>query len=266
MKASENTAKHYSMNAKEWLVVFLIALVMHVLLLSFFVPAPHFFAETAEDKPHTLFLEEQNLDLRHHDPYKLQYWLRFSDPERFLKPDHDTGFSMFQGRNELSVPDPTGLSVNLYDAVSFYHEPIQPLPQERSAADLIPEPEIPVIRHLPERIAFTNVQYPLWTDENGKQFQGLFLTDEKSLRLLKQQNAYAPSVLRLTLQRGAVPEVRLLRSSGNPKLDNLAVRQLKIRKENFLPMDSAEPGIKYFTVFWQMPDLKSIRKEKRIMP
>ena len=35
------------------------------------------------------------------------------------------------------------------------------------------------------------------------------------------------------------------------------------RKANFRLLPSSEPCVKYFTVFWQKPDLKSIRKEER---
>ena len=264
MRSSGNSALKHRMTAKEWLLVFLLALTIHILLFSIFVPLPSSFAESSGDRPFTIFLEEQKMDLRRQDPYGLKYWLRYSDPERLLKPDPETGFSMFQGRNELSIPESDRIPFHLYEAVSIYREPVLPLSAERTIADFCSGADMPVFPLLPDRNFSQNVQYPLWTDETGSISEGLFQADDKSLRLLKQQHASAPSVLRLTLQKDRVPSVLLLRSCGNPKLDSLAVRQLKIRKANFLPLNSSGPCVKYFTVHWQKPDLKSITKE--IMP
>ena len=261
MRSSGNPALKHRMTSKDWLVVFLAALVIHFLLFSIFVPMPSSFAESSGDRPFTVFLEEQKMDLRRKDPYRLQYWLRYSDPERLLKPDPETGFSMFQGRNELTIPEPRQLPSHLYDSVAVYREPVLPLPAERTVADFCSGADMPVFPPLPERRLSKNVQYPLWTDEAGRISEGLFLADDKSFRVLKQQHASAPSILKLTLRKERVPDVLLLRSCGNPKLDSLAVRQLKIRKDNFLPMRSSGPFVKYFTVHWKIPDLKSIPKE-----
>ena len=261
MKASGNSALKHCMTPREWLLVFFLALALHILLFSIFQPMPHAVSESSGDKPYTLLLEEQKLDLQRKDPHGLQYWLRFSDPERLLKPDPETGFSMFQGRNDFSIPDPARFPFRLYDSVSLYREPLSPLPSERSVTVFSSGVDIPVVPPAPNRRIFPNVQYPLWTDENGRISEGLFLSDDRSLRVLKQQKASAPSVLRLTLQNDRIPAVLLLRSCGNPKLDSLAIRQLKIRKANFMPLPSSAPLVKYFTVYWQMPDLKSLPKE-----
>lgn len=260
MKLSGNPAQKHRMTAKEWLLVFLLALVIHILLFSIFVPMPSSFAESSGDRPFTFFMDEQKMDLRRHDPYGLQYWLRYSDPERLLKPDPETGFSMFQGRNELTIPEPDKIPLHLYESVSFYREPVRPLPAERTISDFCSGTDMPVIPPLPDRINSSDAQYPLWTDETGSISEGLFQADDKSLQILKQQHASAPSILRLTLRKDRIPAVLLLRSCGNPKLDSLAVRQLKLRKANFQQLNSSEPCVKYYTVYWQMPDLKSITK------
>ena len=251
------------MSTKEWLLVFLVALALHALLLSLFAPMPDSFSESSRDPRYTLILEEQKLDLQRKDPHGLQYWLRYSDPERILKPDPETGFSMFQGRNELTIPDPARVPFHLYEISAAYREPVLKLPSERSISDFSAVPAVPVIPPHPDRRLFPDVQYPLWTDETGQLSQGLFLADEQSLRILKKQHAAEPELLRLTLRNGRIPEVLLLRSCGNPALDRLAVRQLMVRKANFRLLPSSEPCIKYFTVCWQKPDLKSIRKEVR---
>ena len=170
---------------------------------------------------------------------------------------------MFQGRNELTIPDPGGIPFRLYETSAVYREPVLRLSPGRSVSDFSSGMPVPVIPPLPDRRIFPAAHYPLWTDEAGLISQGLFLNDDKSLRILKQQHASAPAVLRLTLQNGRIPEVLLLRSCGNPVLDDLAVRQLISRKANFQPLPSSEPAVKYFTVFWQAPDLESIRKEVR---
>lgn len=263
MRPFGNSAVKHCMSAKEWLLVFLTALALHALLLSLFTPMPDSFAESSSDPRYTLILEEQKLDLQRQDPHGLLYWLRYSDPERILKPDPETGFSMFQGRNELTIPDPARVPFHLYETSAAYREPVLKLPRERSLSDFSSGPEVPVMSPLPDRRLFPDVQYPLWSDETGRLSQGLFLADDPSLRILKKQQAAQPSVLRLTLQNDRIPEVLLLRSCGNPTLDSLAVRQLMIRKANFQPLPSAEPCVKFFTVYWQKPDLKSIRKEDR---
>lgn len=252
------------MSSKEWLLVFLAAVVLHALLFSLFAPMPDSFAESSIDPRYTLILEEQKLDLDRQDPHGLQYWLRYSDPERILKPDPETGFSMFQGRNQLTIPDPARVPFHLYETSAAYREPVLKLPPERSLADFSSGPRFPVMPPLPDRRLFPAVQYPLWSDESGLLSQGLFLADEQSLQILKKQQAAVPAVLRLTLQNDRIPEVLLLRSCGNPVLDSLAVRQLMIRKANFQPLPSSGPCVKYFTVCWQKPDLKSIRKEDRL--
>ncbi len=170
---------------------------------------------------------------------------------------------MFLGRNELTIPDPARVTFHLYETSSVYREPVLKLPSERSISDFTPGPVVPAMPPLPDRRLFPDVRYPLWTDETGQLSQGLFLADDQSLRILKQQHASEPAILRLTLQNGRIPEVLLLRSCGNPVLDTLAVRQLMIRKANFQPLPSSGPCVKYFTVSWQKPDLKSIRKEDR---
>ncbi len=263
MSAFGNSAVKHCMSSKEWLLVFLVALALHAVLLSLFAPMPDSFSESSSDPRYTLILEEQKLDLQRQDPHGLQYWLRYSDPERILKPDPETGFSLFQGRNELTIPDPARVSFHLYETSSAYREPGLKLPSERTISDFSSIPAVPVIPPLPDRRLFPNVQYPLWTDETGRLSQGLFLADDPSLRLLKKQHAAQPAILRLTLQNDRIPEVLLLRSCGNPALDSLAVRQLMMRKANFQPLPSSEPRVKYFTVFWQKPDLKSIPKEDR---
>ena len=263
MNPAGNPAVKHSMSAKEWIVVFLVALALHSLLFFLFVPMPDSFDESASGSRFTLYLEEEKLDLHKQDPHGLQYWLRYSDPELILKPDPETGFSMFQGRNELTIPDPAGIPFRLYETSAVYHEPVLRLSPGRSISDFITGIPVPVIPPLPDRRIFPAAHYPLWTDEAGRISQGLFLNDDKSLRILKQQHAAAPAVLRLTLQNGRIPEVLLLRSCGNPALDDLAVRQLVSRKANFQPLPSSGTCVKYFTVYWQAPDLDSIRKEDR---
>lgn len=263
MNPAGNPAVKHNMSAKEWIAVFLVALALHSVLFFLFVPMPDSFAESASGSRFTLYLEEQKLDLRKDDPYGLQYWLLYSDPELILKPDPETGFSMFQGRNELTIPDPAGIPFRLYETSAVYREPVLRLSPGRSISDFSSGMPIPVIPPLPDRRIFPAAHYPLWTDEAGRITQGLFLNDDQSFRILKQQHAAVPAVLRLTLQNGRIPKVLLLRSCGNQVLDDLAVRQLISRKANFQPLPSSEPCVKYFTVFWQAPDLKSIRKEDR---
>jgi len=263
MKTSGASNVKHCMKAGEWLMVLLAAILLHIILFSLFKPLPRMVSESSRDNRCTLFLEEQKLDLRRKDPYALYYWLRFTDPEQLLKPNYTAGFSMFIGRNDFSIPSSNAIPQDLFEASARYRIPDTVPPSERDPSVFTPGPNTPIISHgtvnsPADRTA--PIQYPLWIDEEDRSSSGLFLADEKSLRILSRQQSSKPTILRLTFGKDQIPRVELIRSCGNRELDMLAERQLKVRKGNF---SSASPQTKYFTVVWQAPKLDDILKEKQ---
>lgn len=262
MKPWYGSARQHGMSAKEWALVFLIALAVHLLLLFLFCPLPLEIAEPSQDSRYTLFLEEPE-NWNGKDPYGIGYWLRYTDPEPLLKPDPKYGFSMFCGKNEITIPEPVLFQHGLPELGARWLFQPDKTPAERSPADFAVGADTAVFPHrslLPK--AERKIEYPVWTDGEGRIFTGLFWPDEGAVRLMKRQYADKPSVLRLTLRNHQFPEVNILRSCGNVKLDMLAARQLQARKENF--SGGSYPRVEYYTVVWRLPDRNSILKEDRL--
>ena len=254
--------KRAAVPVRTWLLIFLIALLLHLLLLSLFRPLRENVAESSSNDRYVLFFTEVELAGKHADPHRLRYWLHYMDPERILKSDPVSGFSMFSGKVQTSAPDPA----------QFHHWMFKPSPMfdfrpadftsERTVSDFARGAEIPVMgRPSVREMQPAAVRYPVWTDESGKTVAGLFNPDRNSLQLLEKHRSAKPTLLRLILRPESFPDVKVLRSCGDLKLDMLAVRQLKIRQENFGP--GSFPQEKYFTVSWQAPDRKSILEEKQ---
>lgn len=249
-------------SVRAWLVIFLAALALHLLLFSLFRPLRANVAESRNNDRYVLFLTEEELAGKRSDPHRIRYWLHYMDPERVLKSDPVSGFSMFSGKSEVSAPDPQ----------RFYHAAFQPSPMshfrpesftpERNISDYAEGVGIPVMdRPSVQKTLSAAVRFPVWTDEAGNTVSGLFHRDKSSLQLLEKYRSAKPTLLRLTLRQAGFPDVEVLRSCGNLKLDMLAVRQLKIRQENFEPGASLQ--VKYFTVSWQAPGRESILEEKQ---
>lgn len=251
------------MKARDWLLVLLVSVLIHVLFFSLFRPLPRTVSKSFMKNRSTLFLEEKELDRKRDDPFRLRYWLRFTDPEQLLKPNYNNGFSMFLNRGDCSIPPPGAIAQNLFETSSGYRIPAAEMPPERSPAVFAAGSEIPVFPHAGTPLPASrpeNVRYPLWIDDAGRSWSGLFLSDEESLRILNKHHSPKPSVLRLTFGQDLIPLAELIRSCGDQRLDILAIRQLKIRKENF---DSGNPRIQYFKVIWQAPKLNDILGEKQ---
>ena len=253
--------RKYRMTAREWLLVLLAAVFAHVLFFFLFRPLPDQIAESDPHRRYTRLLNESDLGKvsRQAD---LRYWLRYTEPERLLKPDFENGFSLVCGRNEVSIPDPDQFSHRLYETLAGNNRVPEKVFSVRSPADFPVDAELtpvpfrvtsPEAAPLPER-------YPVWTDECGSIKYGLFRPDAAFARLVKSSRADRPSVLCLTLQPKRFPQVKVLRSCGDPRLDMLAVRQLKAQYTD--PEGHQKAAVKYFTVFWKMPDLETIRKEQ----
>ncbi|MBO4648438.1 MAG: hypothetical protein J5806_09805 [Lentisphaeria bacterium] len=252
--------RRYRMTPREWLLVLLAAVFAHVLFFFLFRPLPNQISESNRHLRYIRFLDENDQPAisRLDD---LRYWLRYTEPERLLKPDFENGFSLICGRNEVSIPDPDRFSHRLYETLAVNNRVPEKVFPVRSPADFPDDAELtpvpfrgtsPDSAPLPER-------YPVWTDEQGSITYGLFRPDAAFVRLAKSSRADRPSVLCLTLQPNRFPRVKMLSSCGDPRLDMLAVRQLKARYTD--PEGHQKAAVKYFTVYWKMPDLETIRKE-----
>ena len=262
MKSSypEGRRKH-GIPLQSWGLILLIALALHLILFFLFRPLRSDVAESRRHDRYTVFLTEKELAGMRTDPHKLRYWLRYMDPERVLKSDPDFGFSMSCGKANVSIPDPVLFAHSMF---SFSPEAeFQPysLTAERPLSDFVSGADLPVTDIAPDRNPQPGVAvgYPIWTDEGGRVFSGLFHPDKNSLRLLKTQHSADPTFLQLQVHPGGIPYVKILRSCGNSQLDMLAARQLKVRKENF--GSAAGVQVKYFMVSWQSPDHGNVLKK-----
>ena len=262
MNRNGGPARKYSLTGREWLLVFLAAVGLHVLLPVLFCPLPRNVAERNADSRYTLLLDENELKSRQGDPYDLQYWLRYSDPERLLKPDMISGFSQVSVRKQTPAPDPSVFHHDLSAVDSAYRIPEPVMPSIRQLKDFSAG-EIPPLSARParENIAQPEPEYPVWTDETGQVFTGFFHADSASRQYTQQfRRASGPTVLLLRPGKGGLPPaVEILRSCGIVELDLLAKRQLMFRRENY--SDRSVQGEKYFTVVWHSPQREHIRKE-----
>lgn len=262
MNRNGEPARKYRMTGKEWLLIFLAAVGLHVLLPVLFCPLPRNVAERNADSRYTLLLDENELKSRQGDPYELQYWLRYSDPERLLKPDMTSGFSQVCVRKPDPAPDPSVFHHDLSAVDSAYRIPEQSMPSVRQLKDFSAGETPPLsIRSAQKTIELPEPEYPVWTDETGKVFTGFFHADSASRQYIPQfRRASGSTVLLLRPGRGGLPPaVEILRSCGVVELDLLAKRQLMFRRENY--SDRSVSGEKYFTVIWHSPQREHIRKE-----
>lgn len=262
MKNSCGSARKQLLTVRSLILIFLIAAALHLLLLFLFRPLPIHIAESRNESRYTLFFNEKDLIRRPEDAHGLRYWLHYTEPERILKPDLVSGFSMFHGKKQMSEPDPARFDHALFEPQFAVRFPVREEQFDRSPADFISGTEIPVFTRNPEILPVLSGtrQYPVWMDESGQVFEGLFWKDDPAAGIIKKRHADRFSVLRLTLRNNFAPRVEIVRSCGDTELDLFAVRQLKARKENFASENPS--GVRYFTVIWQMPGRAQILKDK----
>lgn len=259
MKPGCDPAARHRMSARDWLLVSAAAIAVHLLFFILFRPLPHQVVERSTGTRYTLYLEENKLDALPEDPLELRYWLRYTDPELVLKPDRSAGFSMFCGRAEVKIPDPKQFRHNLFLSNSAFRFPAGKPDAERLPGDFAFGAETPVLPHRMNKVkTVPGSQYPIWTDDTGKISSGLFLADEDSIQLLKQEKSTGTTLLRATASPDFPASIILRQSCGNPKLDQLAVRQLTAHTADLRP---EKPQTRYYEVVWEQPEFGHIRKE-----
>ena len=260
MKPGCDPAAKHRMSVRDWLLVSAAAAAIHLLLFLLFRPLPHQVVEHSTGTRYTLYLEESKLNALPEDSLELRYWLQYTDPEQLLKPDRSAGFSMFCGRPEVRIPDPKQFRHSLFPSQSAFRFPAEKPDAERLPGDFAFGAGTPV---LPHRMTETKTapvrQYPVWTDDTGKAACGLFLADEDSIQLLKQEKAAGTTLLRVTALPDFPASIVLRQSCGNPKLDQLAVRQLTAHTAD---LRVKKPQTRYFKAVWEPPAFERIRMEE----
>ena len=240
------------------LVIALITVGFHAVLLFLFKPIQADTHPLRSASHYTVIWKPE--DLAGGDEHQLNYFLKYTEPETFVKPDDEHGFSLVRGmryydfqRPRMTVPD-LFARVSGSDAGSG-----QPFAAVRELSDLTIAPRIPVYSpQLKEPVA-TAVQYPVWSDLKGNLFYGLLVPDDGARKILEKNNAASSTILSClpAKEKDMPPLIRILRSSGNPALDTLAERQLALyvasaglQKENL------------FLVTWNRPSAGSGEKKK----
>ncbi len=240
-----------SKHADSWwtlALILLVAIALHVILFSLFTPIPKSVRERARGSRFTILCSPA--DVKNNDPYELRYWLRFTDPESFLKPDPVSGFSLIRNLRTLSPPNPEDFQHDLFVLFSMSGTQQNAVPLSRSLKDFDHGFAIPLVRHsVPSKIPAAEPAYPVWTDEKGQVTLGLFLSDDDALKVLSRQKSENPTLLQVTQRKDLPPEVRVLKSSGNRTLDLLADRQLAA----FFGNNPTSETEKFFTVTWEAP-------------
>lgn len=157
------------------------------------------------------------------DPHDLVYWQKAGNPMLFAKPDSQYGFSaFFKPEQRHRRPG------NIADSALPELQKILPAPSlqietQRTPAELLSDSIYPVIstEKTTEPLLKTNAPaVAIFEDGTVIPLKDIAEDDLKGARL-------EPAAFHIKQkQNGAPPEIRLIRSSGNSKLDQLALRQL----------------------------------------
>lgn len=198
----------------------------HAMLLFLFKPIQKDPRPLHSGSHHTIICKPE--DLAGGDIHQLNYWLKFTEPESFVKPNDEHGFSLIREMRHYDFQQP-GMA---------YSGHIRPVPEKpdvsslqvRELADLNSPPDIPVKIPQVKETAPAHVQYPVWSDLKGKLFYGLLVEDAASRQILEKNKANSTTMLTYlpAKEKNMPPIIRILRSCGNTALDTLAERQLAL--------------------------------------
>lgn len=237
------------------------AVLFHVLLFVLFTPAEHDNKVRSSSSPFTIILPDKTSQTNK-DPYQLDYYLRYMDPESMIKPDPVNGFSSVLNRERLKLPSPFHCRHTLFDEKAFFSEEKEHLlPGERTLDQMteycgkgVAARKQPVRKQIPE------VSYPVWSDQAGRVFMGFFLPDAPAQSLFRQyaHKTTGPTMLRIDAEKGKFPFIRILRSCGVAALDQLALRQLSSRKEHYTLPEGVKKKYFFYRVSWKRPTADDI--------
>ena len=197
-------------------------------------------------------------DLAGADGHQINYWLKYMEPENFVKPNDEYGFSMVREMRYYDFQRPRMNIPDLFRRVSGARSGADlALPAVRELAELTAWPQIPVRVPPVKEMETASVQYPVWSDLKGNLFYGLLVKDEASHKILEKNKAETSTILTFlpAKETDMPPLIRILRSSGSPALDTLAERQLALY--------AASAGLNtenLFLVTWNRP---AAGKEKK---
>ena len=245
--------------AKAVLLIAFLTVALHAVLLFLFKPI--------QTDPHTLRTASHYTvickpeELAGNDMHQLNYYLKYTEPETFVKPNDETGFSQVRQMRYYDFQRPRMILSDLFSRVSGNgDETEKDTVSIREPAALAVLPRIPI--HTPQikETPPAAVQYPVWSDLKGNLFYGLLVKDEGARKILEKNKASSSTILTYLPAKGkdVPPLIRILRSSGSPALDTLAERQLALY--------GASAGLKtenLFLVTWNRPAAGKEKEKKK---
>lgn len=232
--------------------VFVIAFVtvaFHAVLLFLFKPIQEDSHARRSASHYTVICKPE--DLAGADEHQLNYFLKYTEPETFVKPNDESGFSLVRQMRYYDFQRPRMILSDLFSRVSGSRNGMENSPApSRELGDLTAFPRIPLHTPQVKETAPAQVPYPVWSDLKGNLFYGLLVKDESAMKILEKNRAESPTVLAYLpgKEKDLPPLIRILRSSGSPALDTLAERQLALY--------AASAGLEtenLFLVTWNRP-------------
>lgn len=222
----------------------------HAMLLFLFKPIQKDSRPLRSRSHHTVICKPE--DLADRDIHQLNYWLKYTEPENFVKPNDEHGFSLVREMRYYDFQQPRMDSPGLFHlaAGTSTAPPDDSSAPVRELAVLNSRPEIPLKTPQIKDPETAAVQYPVWSDLKGNQFYGLFLNDDASRKILEKNKADSATMLTYlpAKEENMPPLIRILRSCGNTALDLLAERQLAL-----YAAEKALKGQNLFLVTWNKP-------------
>lgn len=233
------------------LLIAFAAVGLHALLIFLFKPIQTDSHALRTGSHYTVICKPE--DLAGKDIHQLNYWLKYMEPETFVKPNDEHGFSMVREMRYYDFLQPVKAAPELFRRASGTYGADRRSVSVRELADLNSSPQIPVAVPHVKKAETVSAQYPVWSDLKGNLIYGLLFKDEASLKILRKNEAETSTILSIVPapEKDLPPEIRILRSSGNRTLDVLAERQLAIY--------AATAGLKkenLFLVTWNRPVIK----------
>lgn len=243
--------------AKAVLLIAFITVALHAALLFLFKPI--------QTDPHTLRTAShytvicKTEELARNDMHQLDYFLKYTEPETFVKPNDEYGFSQVRQMRYYDFQHPRMTLSDLFSRVTGSGNCREnDIASIREPSELAVLPRIPI--HAPQikEMPPAAVQYPVWSDLKGNLFYGLLVKDEGARKILEKNKASSSTILMYLPAKGkdVPPLIRILRSSGSPALDTLAERQLALY--------AASAGLKtenLFLVTWNRPAAGKVQKK-----
>ena len=159
-----------------------VAIGLHALLLFLFKPIQTDSRVLRTGSHYTVICKPEELAGK--DIHRLNYWLKYTEPETFVKPSDEHGFSMVRGMRYYDFLQPAKAAPELFRRASGTYGGDKLSEPVRELADLNSSPRIPVTVPHVRKAESVAAQYPVWSDLKGNLIYGLLFKDEASLKIL----------------------------------------------------------------------------------